>query len=437
MDSNYPDVIATLTGKPGIQLDAIQSALGIYPSAAGLGQPFEVLLLLQNDCDQPVEATLSLELPASDRHGKAIRWYAPQTSATVAMQPGESGMFHFPAMVCQAAQPSSGNVLSTRIDVRAPTGYRLLRTPGQMHPGANLAISSVRLNILREVQFVTVTSRPHYLQSAFAILSAEFPPPAKHTLQARYETFWTREQPLREVPTTQPIAKTRTAQSVPETRTNQRRVLDPSQVANSLTRTTVLDPLVMTTEERFSAAGFVLEPAELVYISKTLLYVLEDGLDLEQGFELTKGRWYRQLCLLAAQSELSDDPAELMPRLFDSVVHDGIRLGVHMVRFALSSSPLVADQSDDAADAMLHALNGETRLTLQQVYWPLVLAGLILNARIKLPGEDLWDSLDGLRHAVQQRRSASDNTRKPLFDALDRLSNDADVMLQRLRVARP
>src|SRR5258707_1646442 len=74
----YPDVLGTITGGMGHNIDIVQCAFAGYPPSTAVGQPLEALVLFQNTCDKPIQITASIQLSRKNSQGNPICLVKPQ-----------------------------------------------------------------------------------------------------------------------------------------------------------------------------------------------------------------------------------------------------------------------------------------------------------------------------------------------------------------------
>ncbi len=415
---DYPDVLGTITGGARLNVDFAQCALAVYPPSTAVGQPFEGLLLLQNIIDKPIQVDVALQLPRKDSSGNRITMITPKDQVQVTLQGGETGLLHIPIVPHLPTQPSQDNILNVQVQVRGPAkGYRLVRHIHGGRAATALNMSPFRLNILREVGFVALSTAPGTLSARFAII-----PGAVEKVPAgdiRYEVLWT----AKELPSEQMRYTAMAAQA--------------ERFAATISRALVMEPLYRVTEQRFAQAGLPLHPGEALYISKTLTYAMEDGLDLEPGFKLTEGRWFHRLVSVVNDQYIIEDPDHLVTFLYTAVLFDAVRLGLHMVEQAAKQNFGDANEHVVYADEVVAALERQTPIDLAHAYLPLVLSGVILNARIKGTKENLWRSLAMEREAWHGRQRLADSSFEVISQMLDGLLYEAELFLTRTRVPRP
>ncbi len=202
IEQMYPDVLGAISSGIRVNMgEVLQCAPGIFPSQAYVNQPVELLLLVQNRVDLPVQVVVTLHLPDQDNSGRPMMIVAPARTMTRTLQGGEVGVFRLPMVVNPPSQPGP------QVPIGAQVQYKTGRTgilgsslgaPRQVRPAAgappptSLAVSPFKLQALREVLFVA----PQWDKQA-DIMNIHFDiapkrmPPMRDTLTPRYETLWT------------------------------------------------------------------------------------------------------------------------------------------------------------------------------------------------------------------------------------------------------
>src|SRR5258708_3953624 len=308
---DYPDVLGTITSGARLNVEVAQCAFAVSPPSSAVGQPLEGLVLLQNVCDKPIQVQITVQLPRKDSQGNRMTLITPKDEIMVGMEAAETGLLHIPIVPHLPTQASQNNTIGVRFQVKTPKAYKVIR---QLHGGraaTALNMSPFRLNILREVGFTAASPEPGALNANFNIIAGhvdDMPPGA-----VRYETLWT----VKELPNEQARYPALVAQA--------------ERFAGTMTRTRIFEPLLLNTEQRFSKAGMPLHPGESIFITKTLTYVMEEGLDLEEGFHLKEGRWFQRLASIVSDKYLVEDEERMIAYLYTAVLHDAVRLCLHIV----------------------------------------------------------------------------------------------------------
>jgi hypothetical protein len=415
--SDYPDVLGTITGGLRLNVEVVQCAFTVYPRATALGQPFEALILLQNACDKPVQVAITLQLPRKDTNGQRMSLVTGKDEILVGMQPGETGLVHVPVVPHPPTQASQGNVMSARFQVKTPRGYKMIRQADGGRAPTALNMSPFRLGILREVAFGVNVQEPGVLTAPFDVIPGhvDMIPPA----EARYETLWSSKELQNEQLKYNAFAA------------------EAERFAGMISRTLVMEPLIKISEQRFAQAGMPIHPGEALFIAKAITYVMEDGLDLEDGFSLKTGRWFNRLISIVSDKYMTDDEDRLVSFLYTAAVHDAVRVGLGIVERAARKKFGTPEEHSQYADEVVSVLEGNKGIDMGHAYLPLILGGILLNQQIKGLKENLWTSLAQVREAWRGRLRLMDSTFEPIAQMMDQFVHEQEQQLYRARVPRP
>jgi hypothetical protein len=418
----YPDVLGAITGGARINMDALQLALGIFPRQAYLNQPVEVVLILQNMVDQPMQLKVALQLPTRDKKGNVTVIDTPKNMLSMGMQPGEVGVLRIPIVALPPTQPGSDLPVHVAVRYRTAKPGQQVRPPTGGVPPSVLSVSPFKMQVLREIKFI---ARPWHesndiLTVSFDVAPKKLPPP-QQTLSARYETLWAQEE----------VAE--------ERQLARNKMQDARRVATMLTRYSSYVPLMQTIDEIYTRRGLPLHPGEVKAIAKLLVYTLEDGLELEPGFSVEKSRWFQTLCrLLVSNPELErKDGGEiavsylLQPALYDAI----------LLAFALIQHKVREDLGDERervnyANRFLIWFNGQGEPDLTYVYLPLVMGGVVINQIATRREDNPWIMLDELREASRGRARLVSGEASTIFRLMDQLLEEGEDELRRARIPR-
>lgn len=149
----YPDVLGTITGGARRELPTLQCALGVFPAGTAIGQPFEVVVILQSVIAHPQDVVLALRLPRRDAQGSTLSFAVPHPELKVQLSGGEVGIVHLPVIPRPPTPPARGYPLILRVFAAEGGPTWRVRLPGAGSPPDTLAISPFRLEVLREIAF--------------------------------------------------------------------------------------------------------------------------------------------------------------------------------------------------------------------------------------------------------------------------------------------
>jgi hypothetical protein len=88
------------------------------------------------------------------------------------------------------------------------------------------------------------------------------------------------------------------------------------------------------------------------------------------------------------------------------------------------------------ANKVVAGLESRQTLSLEHVYVPLVMAGVLLAARVTMPGQNPWRSVTALKEARNARIKQADGGMREVFDILDMLIEKTERMLWEMRIPR-
>ena len=419
----YPDVLGAITGGTRINLEHLQCALGVFPQQTYLNQPVEIVLILQNMVDQMMQVKVNIQMPKEDRKGRPIIIDTPRKMVTLGLRPGEVGVLHTPVVPKPPTSP--GNKLPVRVAVR----YRTARPGKHVRPFTGgpppsiVAVSPFKLQVLQDVQFSAETwHQSTDILTTYFDIAPKVMPDIPRELQARYEALWTHEEMQAiQAPSYEHVAAAR-------------------RVASGLTRTAIYLFLLDEIEERYAARGIPLHPGEAVALAKMLTYTLDEGLELEPGFDMESSQWFQVLCqVLAYDEDLEDmDRGELAAKyLFEPAFFDAIILAFSIIEPKVRIDLGTEAERVDYANRAVAWLAGQGEPDLSYVYLPLAMGAILVNELANVRPNNPWTMLEELKQALQGRRRLLIGEKAPILNMTNRLLALGEDMLRRSRVDRP
>ncbi len=419
----YPDVLGSITGGSRISMDKLQCALGIFPPRTYINQPVEVILILQNMVDQPMQIKVGLQLPSEDKKGNPVVIDTVKKTLSFAMRPGEVGVLRIPIIPLPPTQPGTGFPVRVAVRYRTPNEGHAVRPPAGGAPPSVLSISSFKLQALREVAFSAHTwNESAEIITTYFDIAPKRTPPIGQDFQPRYESLWT----MHEMEEERELA--------------QAKVEDARRIASNLTRGTVYQPLIEAVEEHFANRGMPLHPGETRAIAKMMTYALDEGLELELGFAMEDSRWFQTLCQVLAHNPDAENLSrgELVTKyLFEAALYDAIILGFSTIDPKVKED--LGDQIErvNYANRVLAWFAGEGEPDPSYIYLPLAMGGVVVNMLVAAKDENPWLVVDQLTEANRGRARLASGEVATIFKVMDSLLNQAEDSLRRARVARP
>lgn len=414
----YPDMLGVLATEHLLVDDVLQCALGLFPQSTVVGQPIEALLLLQSLIDQPLPVQLTIKAPPRDTHGNLLNVFTPRPRFAFNLPAGETGLLHVPVVPELPTEPGSGYPIYVHVAVQKPDRFGRVRPLSGGPPPSLLAISPFRVTVLRDVHFVAQSAESNWLGVTFDVLTGRFPPRAEPPAP-RYEALWTVRELAQERARTQEVAG------------------EALRFARGLTRTNVYAPLLQRTRDVFGDAGLPLHPGEILFITKLLTYVMEDGLELEQGASLVQSFWFQRLCgLMASDPTVLDNVDQLIKLLYSAVVQDAVLLGFKMVTHNTGVEFGDEDEQNGYAARVVGVVEGRLPASLEHIYVPLAMAGTMLVAQMTIGQENPWQSLAALQEARDGRTALAGGALREVFDILNQMIAKAEQHLHEMRISR-
>lgn len=407
-DLPYPDVLGAIAGNMRVTLGNLQVAVGVFPRSAYVNQPIEVVVLLQNLIDQPVEVRVALHTPKKDNAGRPVMISVARREHHMTLAGGEVGALRMPILPLAPTAPQENLPLLVSIRQRS-AGGKTVRLPSKGAPPSALLVSPFKLQALRDVDFFDHRhdESPDALYVYFTLLAKQMPV-INQPLEPTYETLWT-------------------VAHMPAERAHMLERLDDARIiAASFTPGVTFPAVMRCIDDLYALRGLPLHPGEARAIAKLIAYTLDYRLHGANAIPLEEMRWLQTLAqVLASDSKAVNlKPEELVTRhLLEAAVYDAVLIGFAVIR------PLVGVNLGDRAERAHYAnrvirwLTGLDAPDLSYIYLPLVLGGVAINHLVAIPKRDAesWTLLEQLREAYRGRVRLAHGEELEIFDMLDAL----------------
>ncbi|MBN2304437.1 MAG: hypothetical protein JXQ72_08180 [Anaerolineae bacterium] len=411
-DINYPDVLGFVTGGPRLTQDVVQCALAARPGRVPAGKTFDLLLLVQNASDIDVDVILQPELPARDLKNQQHRFDTKTNRLVVGLRPAEVGYVTLPVTTSPTTEPGQGYLAGVRLEVKRMDKKRKPQRVRGPQGGGRFVIEELandtqqQLKSLQELVFsVNDGGKKSQVVTPFVMQ-----PPSIASLKEA-KPGWTSLWTVADYADDYIIA---------------RKVRDTArQVVQQARRETVFMPLLKATQAKFQACSYPLTAPEAICITKILTLLLEMGV-VDPTPETPRPawpRWYTRLCrLLNREAGLAEHPAPLITQyLYNDLVHDSVIYGFTMVGTVTNENFGSPEETGSYADDIVDVLENTKPLDFARAYFPLILAGLIANARVTMPNEQIRETVFILSKAVEKRRAERTPDNAFIFDIANRL----------------
>lgn len=422
----YPDVLGAITGGGRIVTEDLQYAIGISPNQAYINQPLEVIIPLQNMIDKPLQVKVSLRMPNRDKKGNPVFIEASKPSFTVGMRPGEVGLMRIPITAHPPTPPGKGYPVQVAVRYVAPKDPMRLRPPAGGPPPSVLSISPFRLQVMKEIDFITkrLSSTKDVTTVTFDLAPKRLPKPDANALAPKYETLWSSEEMEKE----EELARGR--------------IHEARRIALGLGHSTSYWELLDAVDERFAERDMPLHPGEASAIAKIMAYTVDEAPELETQISVESSHWFRTLCQVLAHDEtMHETPrAELLAKnVFDAILYDAIGMGFHVLQPKTKEKLGNSQERLNYANRVMTWFAGYGEPDLTYIYLPLVLAGFIVYRIVTLDvRENPWVLVDQLREAMAGRKALSGSEETTVvFDILEDLLDEQARIISSQRIERP
>ena len=414
-DVNYPDVLGAITGGVRASLDMLQLAAAVRPKLPRAGMPCEMVLILQNACDSPVDVGVELALPELDAHKQRGRFECDPPRVRLLLQPAEAGVVIFPIKIRSDAAPSADYRTRMTFDARVSGKPHRIRLPqgGGAFDIRDLPTGSAPwFSALKPLVYSTARLHGRSFELTWSLSPGQSPTAPLDSRDAQYYSLWRA--------TTAVQASTVLHLYTPLLR---------GQILSQLKRAQTMAPLTRATAATFEKAGFPLDDTEATLIAKTMSLILEYASpdDTHHGY-IAAGRWavtpllgraldlenppavphwLRALLRLVEKEPraASHAPAVLAGPAYLDLLYDAVQFGFDTVQTATGEDVGSAEERDAYANDLIGLLRGGGQADFSRAYLPLVMNGILNNDQLLMPQERPSDLLHGLAAVLERRET--------------------------------
>jgi hypothetical protein len=181
-----------------------------------------------------------------------------------------------------------------------------------------------------------------------------------------------------------------------------------------------------------------LHPGESIAIAKMMTYTVDEGMELEPGFDMTESQWFKTLCqVLAYDENLEDqDRGDLVVNyLFEAALFDAIMLGFGVIE------PRVSEDLGDTAERrnyayqVLNWYSGQGDADPSYIYLPMAMGAILINELANVKPDNPWTMLKLLREALRGRKRLFSG--EGVFRMTEGLLRVGEETLRRSRIPPP
>jgi hypothetical protein len=418
----YPDVLGKLTAESHM-LGPVQVALTTRPTAPQPGSVFEVVVVVQNIRNVPVDLTLTFTPPAQ------IKTQSPQVQCQVG--PGEVGFLSVPAKSAPTLPLDDSYPLAVEVKAEPVGKGEMIREGGGAAFDPKTAPPEVfeQMAALRQLQYggqMRGLFRKSTVELPLIFQAGDVP---NVNILAGWHSLWTLEN------------------------TNQLALLVDQcgeafrqQLLPRLDKNTLFDPLARETHRRFKAANYPLNKTETITATRLLLAVTEaargqmgtvnvgildvnsvllgwqkgrkEGRDLDDMPRVFLPRWAESyLRLIARDGRAASIPEKLLPgTVYDALLHDALLYGLKLVERTGGEDLGTDDEMADFVQNVVTMLANAEPLDFSRAYMPFILGGIIVSDQVLFKGETVAEVMKAIRFLLDEREAEWTDANAPVFD---------------------
>lgn len=429
---NYPDILGYITPIERFNVGVVQTALTVSPAVAKAGHPFQVILLIQNAADAPVDVTVVLSLPEKDAKNQRARFMAKVTRLMIGLQPAEVGYVMLPVATLPDTASSLQYKLGMEITAKAlDKTQRIRHTQGSGKVNTKTLRPALldALTELRKLKF-SAHKRGGLLRST--ALEAEFGiEPGKagrvSDLKPGWTSLWTMLD--YQADPTELLRKYHT-----ELR---------EQVIPNVKRVKLYPLLLEKTKARFQQAGYALTEVEAGLVARLMTLITEyaqpgpelygtQGLpeptryeieaplkELRVGgdFNIDLPHWANGMLRAIAQDQRSAQfPAKALAHFgYDDLLRDAVMYGFLLVEQTSQQDLGTDDDMAEYADELFARLAKRGELDFSYVYLPLIIGGVCMYEHVLMAGEHKDIVIQQIAGLLPNRREERTADNDPVF----------------------
>ncbi|MFP4323411.1 MAG: hypothetical protein ACLFTK_13235 [Anaerolineales bacterium] len=413
---NYPDILGIITGGERHNISLIQCAITTRPDVIAAGQSFEVLLLIQNAADSDIDVMLEIKLPDRDADNRRGMFFSKSSRLLVGLQPAEVGYITLPASCSPKTSPSADYHLLADIKVdRVDKAHKPQRIR-EANGGGDVTLDILPAHVQEAIRTLGAlswsTQHASSLRGQRMATDFEIRPPGLSSLKEfkpDWVSLWTLQDHLDE-------------KGMAERIQEHLDVILP----HLADKHQMFKVLYTKTNQVFKNADYALQDAEAVFICKLLTLVLaEVGVPQPSRDDPnpTLPKWYRKLVqLLFQENRFREFPERVVAEhLYFPLLADSIPHAFRMVETVRKENFGTAEDVQIYTQEVVTALRDGQPLSYGQVYFPMIVAGVIANTRVTMPNENVRESLNRLYQAMQKRQPERNEDNAFVTDMLDDL----------------
>jgi len=411
---NYPDILGVITKNARANFGVAQVALAVRPSTPRAGQPFEVLLLIQNASDVDVEVTATITLPESDARKQKGRFSTKAGRVVASVKPAEVGVVTIPVSVAGDAASAPGYHIVIDLDTHTASKPQRLRADTGGGAVEGQYVSPALKERIMALRALTFSANKRAGRSALE-LTFDLAPGKLGGAPPEAHSTWTSICKVSDYLDDRYLLHRYGA-------------LLQIKTLPHFKRAELYQPLKQAVMARFGDAGYPLKHAEAGLIAKLLTLILEyatprftahghvaagryniDTLIARDPFTLENKPfipfWMRGLIGYSEKDgRVAEHPIPLLTKhVFDDVLRDGIDYGFDLVERDCGEDVGTPEERANYREKLLTRLKSKSGIDFSVAYLPLVMGGMSVTDLVMLPEESPTELLKAVSHALESR----------------------------------
>lgn len=432
---NYPDILGYITGGTRANIGVIQVASALKPRVALAGRPLEMLLLVQNASNQPVQVTATLRLPEQDAKKQKGRFVTKAERLVIRLESANVGLLTLPLSTLPDTAVSAEYKISMEVKVAPLSNEKPARI---RHPQGGGAVDDTMLTeasrdliqSLKEKAWTADVSG-NTITTKLTIMSGKVG--AFADLTPTWTTLWTLADYMDERFLLYHWAHVLRDKVLP-----------------ALTRPNILPVIQEYAAKRFADVGYTLQEEELRTIVRLLTLMLEYANPRERDMLFLLGEAYNikkyvendpratqteesqtiklpRWCLAFLRQCNKDEriaqyPVKAIAHFaFDALLEDAMMHSFDRIHNALGIDLGTLEEQQIYIQQVFNALNSK-QLTFDLLYMPLVLGGIAIADGVHLSKEEKsQDIIMALRPMLERRFKEQNEHTHPVYDMASQL----------------
>lgn len=442
--SYYPDVFGYITDADRQNIGGVQVALGLKPAIVRAGRPVEVMMLMQNTLDVPVDVAVTLQPPEKDAAGKKGRFITKKSRLVIGLEPAEVGYAMIPMTTMPDTAISRDYSIGMEISTKQLDKGHPVRDESGGTPFEPSTLPKDRRQLVEELKQLTFSGkkrgflRSSTLEVQLGVLAGKVGS-LKET-KPDWFSLWT-------------LADHDDVDALVE------RLKQPflDKVLPGLRKERINELLFDRTRKRFEAAGYPLSEVEARFAAKLMVYIIHlaserlkrnplevdqntkayqiiSVLDPEPGIEendptaaalkdVELPRWFKAMLRgMARDDRVIAYPDKALPHIaYDELLYDAMQYGFHMIQTITGIDLGTQEEMHAYTETVVQTLAQKGKMNISYAYIPLIAGGIAVYDQVLLSGERLDDMLHELRVVIDARDDEKTAENELIFDVAQRV----------------